>query len=173
MLLTARRSSILLRSDKDLTVWAFVGTPEDGYTKISKVFKVIRRNKPADYVFTPSEQTTLEEIKEKLEHLESIQDPDAVKNAVEEYLKKNPVDVPVRSVNGMTGEVKLDAANVGAISQEGLQSAVNKALAQAKESGEFDGHTPVKGVDYWTGADKQEIVNDVLGALPAAEGGSF
>ena len=28
------------------------------------------------------------------------------------------------------------------------------------------GHTPVKGTDYWTAADKQEIVNDVLAALP-------
>lgn len=33
-----------------------------------------------------------------------------------------------------------------------------------------DGHTPVKGTDYWTESDKQEIVNDVLAALPAAEG---
>ena len=29
-----------------------------------------------------------------------------------------------------------------------------------------DGHTPVKGKDYWTASDKQEIVNDVLAALP-------
>lgn len=33
-----------------------------------------------------------------------------------------------------------------------------------------DGHTPVKGTDYWTEADKQEIINSVLAALPAAEG---
>lgn len=32
-----------------------------------------------------------------------------------------------------------------------------------------DGKTPVKGTDYWTAADKAEIVNDVLAALPAAE----
>ena len=29
------------------------------------------------------------------------------------------------------------------------------------------GHTPVKGADYWTAADKQETVNDALAALPA------
>ena len=33
-----------------------------------------------------------------------------------------------------------------------------------------DGHTPVKGTDYWTDADKQEIIDSVLAALPAAEG---
>ena len=28
------------------------------------------------------------------------------------------------------------------------------------------GKTPVRGADYWTAADKQEIVNNVLAALP-------
>ena len=130
---------ILLQSDKDLNVWAFVGTAENGYTKISKTFKVNRRNKPADYVFTPPEQTSLEEIKEKIEYLESIQDPDAIKNAVEDYLGQNPIEAPVQSVNGQMGEVKLTAEDVGAISKDDLQEATNKALAQAKESGEFDG----------------------------------
>ena len=32
-----------------------------------------------------------------------------------------------------------------------------------------DGYTPQKGTDYWTTADKAEIVQDVLDALPAAE----
>ena len=62
---------ILLQTDKDLAAWAFVGTAENGYTKISKVFKVNKRNKPADYVFTPPEQTSLEEILEKIDYLES------------------------------------------------------------------------------------------------------
>lgn len=105
---------ILLQTDKELNVWAFVGTSENGYTKISKTFKVNRRNKPADYVFTPPDQTSLEEIKERLENLESIQDPDAIKNAVEDYLEQNPVESPVHSVNGKSGEVELTAENVGA-----------------------------------------------------------
>lgn len=36
-----------------------------------------------------------------------------------------------------------------------------------------DGYTPVKGVDYYTAADKAEMVQAVLDALPAAEGASF
>ena len=31
----------------------------------------------------------------------------------------------------------------------------------------------VKGTDYWTSADKQEIVQDVLDALPTWTGGSY
>lgn len=36
-----------------------------------------------------------------------------------------------------------------------------------------DGKTPIKGTDYWTAADKQSIVNDVLAALPTWTGGSY
>ena len=36
-----------------------------------------------------------------------------------------------------------------------------------------DGKTPVKGTDYWTEADKAEIVKDTLAALPTWAGGSY
>ena len=36
-----------------------------------------------------------------------------------------------------------------------------------------DGYTPVRGTDYWTAADKAEIVNDVLAALPTWQGGEY
>lgn len=36
-----------------------------------------------------------------------------------------------------------------------------------------NGHTPVKGADYWTTADQQSIVDDVLAALPTWKGGSY
>lgn len=36
-----------------------------------------------------------------------------------------------------------------------------------------DGKTPVKGTDYWTTADKEEIVADTLAALPKWTGGSY
>lgn len=32
-----------------------------------------------------------------------------------------------------------------------------------------DGYTPVRGVDYWTNADKTEIVNDVLSQIQDSE----
>lgn len=35
------------------------------------------------------------------------------------------------------------------------------------------GKTPVRGTDYWTEADKAEIVNDTLAALPKWTGGSY
>ena len=35
------------------------------------------------------------------------------------------------------------------------------------------GDTPVKGTDYWTAADKAEIVADTLAALPTWTGGNY
>ena len=54
----------------------------------------------------------------------------------------------------------------GYITEENLQEAINIALAQAKDSGEFK---PVKGEDYWTEDDKQEIIDEVVAEMP--EGG--
>lgn len=48
------------------------------------------------------------------------------------------------------------------------------ALPQGKKGDTgADGYTPVKGVDYFTADDKNELVQAVLAALPAAEEGSF
>ena len=49
-----------------------------------------------------------------------------------------------------------------------VPSAVETALTQAKESGEFDGedgYTPVRGTDYWTNEDKNEIKSYVDEAI--------
>lgn len=35
------------------------------------------------------------------------------------------------------------------------------------------GYTPIRGSDYWTETDKNEIISEVLSALPSAEGGAF
>lgn len=73
-------------------------------------------------------------------------------------------------------KMEMTVNTQGYITVEQLEAAVEAALQEAKDSGEFKGEkgdTPVKGVDYFTEEDKQEMVNDVLEALPAAEGGSY
>lgn len=59
-----------------------------------------------------------------------------------------------------------------------LPTAINAALEQAKQSGDFDGkdgddgYTPQKGVDYWTAADKQEIIDELGGGSSLPTGGT-
>ena len=88
----AKIPDVLLQTDGLLNVWAFVGTAENGYTKVSRIFVVNKRNRPADYVFTPTEQTSIKDLDERLKALEEVQDPEAVENAVKEYLEKNPIE---------------------------------------------------------------------------------
>lgn len=41
--------------------------------------------------------------------------------------------------------------------EDGFELAIEDSLTQAKESGIFDGYTPVRGTDYWTEEDINEI----------------
>lgn len=62
----------------------------------------------------------------------------------------------------------------GKLDKTSLPTVVNDALAQAKASGEFDGPKGEPGEDYiLTDADKSELVNNVLAALPTWTGGAY
>lgn len=92
-------------------------------------------------------------------------DPAEIRNAVMEYLAKNPPKVtetdPTVPVWAKSDKKPTyTAAEVGAVAKSELSSAVNTALAQAKASGEFNGDP---GKDYvLTEADKAEIAELVV-----------
>ena len=66
--------------------------------------------------------------------------------------------------DGKDGEPGKD----GADGKDGAPGEPGKDGADGK-----DGYTPLKGIDYYTDADKAEIVSAVLTALPSWEGGSY
>lgn len=90
---------------------------------------------------------------------------------------------PTLSIEGRAADAKaVGEAISNKLDDSELSTAIDTALAQAKASGEFDGadgkdgvdgKTPVKGTDYYTEADKTEMVNAVLAALPTWTGGSY
>lgn len=57
------------------------------------------------------------------------------------------------------GKLQYDGSDVGLKGDKGADGA--------------NGKTPIKGTDYWTAADKAEIVADTLAALPKWTGGSY
>ena len=68
--------------------------------------------------------------------------------------------------SGKTTTINVDGAAIatvedGADGKPGAAGATGPAGVPGK-----DGKTPVRGTDYWTAADKQEIVNSVIAALP-------
>lgn len=143
-----------LQSENTIQVYLVMHDKEERQTIEYKDITVIPRVKPADYVLEPDDVLTWHSLDERLKILEE---------------------------SGTGGEMN----------KEQLQEAVNTALTQAKESGAFDGtngttphigtngnwfigetdtgvkaeskdgHTPVKGTDYFTEADKKEITEQV------------
>jgi hypothetical protein len=55
------------------------------------------------------------EVLRRLRDVEESISPEELERIVNEYLKENPITESVKSVNGQTGEVKLNAADVGAL----------------------------------------------------------
>lgn len=78
--------------------------------------------------------------------------------AVEKAHEHNNEDV-LDKLSVSDGKLQYNGSNVGLKGDKG-------------EDG-TNGKTPVKGTDYWTVADKAEIVNDTLAALPKWTGGSY
>lgn len=112
------------QSGDDLVYYAY---DEDHTTDTAKV-EVLRRPKPDDYAYTPTEVKAWESLDERIKALEN-----------------GGGVAGVSSVNGQTGAVTITAEGLGALTEDSLQSATNAALAQAKASGEFDGAQGPKG----------------------------
>lgn len=86
--------------------------------------------------------------------------------------------VNVETLSAAKGYVEETLRGAGALKGEDGKSAYQIAVDNGFKGSESewleslngaDGRTPSKGVDYFTEADKTEIVNDVINALPKAE----
>ena len=169
-----------------------------------------------------SDDTTLDQMSEVVAYIKSNKSLiDAITTSkvnvtdIVNDLVTNVANKPLSAAQGVVVKALIDALRKDKLDAAELTNAVNTALAQAKESGEFDGqngatpnikigtvetlpagspatasmggtaenpilnlgipqgnagNTPVKGTDYFTEADKTELVNAVIAALPAAEG---
>ena len=79
----------------------------------------------------------------------------------------------IKGDKGDKGEpgVKGDKGDTGAPGPQGIQG-IQGPKGDKGDTG-ADGHTPVKGTDYFTEADKQELVTAVIAALPSTEEVSY
>ena len=63
-----------------------------------------------------------------------------------------------------------DVSEDGVLSWTNNGDLPNPEPVNIKGKGGADGYTPVKGTDYWTDADKAEMIADVISALPVYNG---
>lgn len=77
-----------------------------------------------------------------------------------------------QGLQGVKGE-KGDPGEPGAKGEQGEQGPAGADGAEGPQGPQGEqglpGKTPVKGVDYWTEADKQEIISEVLKQVPSEE----
>ena len=119
----------LMQLPHAIVFWAY--TPE--HTMDMARIQLETRPKPSDYAYTPTEIRTWEQLDERIEALE-----------------KGGGIAGVSSVNGQTGAVEITAKGLGALTEDDLQGATDKALAQAKASGVFDGPPGAPGTNGTT-----------------------
>ena len=79
------------------------------------------------------------------------------------YIGENNTGKPSRGATGAKGDAGATGP-AGPVGPRGPAGANGKDGARGEKGA--DGKTPVRGTDYWTADDKQEIVNSVIAALP-------
>ena len=88
-----------------------------------------------------------------------------VKTALDELVPKSHTHSNKDTLDKLSdsnGKLQYNGSDVGLKGDKGDTGAAGA-----------DGYTPVKGTDYWTAADKAEIVADTLAALPTWTGGNY
>lgn len=188
----------LLTSAIPLKAWAWVKDTSGEYTKEEQIFLVAKRNKPSDYVYTPTEIKTWQNLQNQIGDLNNLktEHKDNLVNAIndaagsggggastaEDVSYTNAALPNISTVGGALDKLvpkshthankdtldKLSDSN-GKLQYNGS----DVGLKGDKGADGKDGKTPVKGTDYWTTADKEEIVADTLAALPTWTGGSY
>lgn len=93
--------NILLQDDWTIRVYAYC----TNYTKIEEKFLVLRRSKPADYIYTETEIKTFARLENRMDELEATVSVEGIAQAVEDYLIANPVEA------GATAEEKEKIEN--------------------------------------------------------------
>lgn len=176
-IIVAEVPNIMLQSADKLLVFLVEMDENCVETTRHSVFHVVNRPKPADYLYTETEILSYRTLEQRIDQIEKngVSD-EQIATAVEKYLDKNP------SQGGATEEEKaqiqqnktdIEKLTKDKLDAEKLPEAVNEALAQAKESGEFKGEpgkTPVKGTDYFTTAEVQAIAEQAAGMVEVPEG---
>ena len=275
----------LLTSATPLKAWAWVTDSNGEYTKEEQTFIVEKRNKPSDYVYTPTEIKTWQDLQNQIGDLNNLTTAhkDNLVNAINDaagsgggagdfiikmtvtsddngnytvtscdatveqidaavsaekkvvvrasyggivfelpmlegvegntyyfgaFLKGQMIASSVEKIGGNTSEwhfsvTQIEAESVsysnaalpnistvgGALNELVLKSHTHANKDTLDKLSDLNGKlqyngsdvglkgdkgdTPVKGIDYWTAADKAEIVADTLAALPTWTGGNY
>ena len=148
--------NVLLQTNWPIKVYAY----RKDHTEVSQTFRVIEKAKPQDYVYTPDEVKTWEELNDRVTALEkSGVSPEVIAKAVEDYLAEHPIAGNIVSVNGKTGEVVLTASDVGALPADTEIPSI-AGLASTEYVDNAIANIPAPDLSKCVQTDKENILGD-------------
>lgn len=135
---TAKIPDALLTVHGLLYVYGFIGSSGNGYTKVSQVFDVKPRPKPADYVYTEDELKTYEELEAKIQEIDG-----QIANLQTEFAEQI-----ANTQNELSGQISDVQTNLSA-QVENVHTELSKQISSAKS--ELEGiRTAADGTTYET-----------------------
>lgn len=156
-------------TEPGVRIWfgIFGHNPETGMQLPLIEVEIGATERATDPLADPGTEPTLPiwaQLQEEIEKLKQAGvSEEKIAQIVADYLTKNPPTVSEKDPTvpdwaKNKEKPEYTAQEVGALSQDALDGAVNDALAKAKESGEFDGKDGAPGQNYvLTDADKADI----------------
>ena len=148
--------NVLLQTNWPIKVYAY----RKDHTEVSQTFRVIEKAKPQDYVYTPDEVKTWEELNDRVTALEkSGISPEVIAKAIEDYLAEHPIAGNIVSVNGQTGEVVLTASDVGALPADTEIPSI-AGLASTEYVDNAIANIPAPDLSNCVQTDKENILGD-------------
>lgn len=104
----------LLQDWHPLTAYAYVTDDAGGYTKVQQDFVVHKRAKPAGYVYTPTDQMTLQTIQRQIGDLDDLatEDKSTIVAAINEAARSGGGGIKYQIGNGLTLDTKTNTLSV-------------------------------------------------------------
>lgn len=123
---------------------------------------VVKKGEPSSTPVAPARETSSELYELVLYDITIVANATNITaaNVTDQRLNPDLCGLMANNITSIdTAAIEAQITDLIANHNTEIQNAVNTALQEAKEAGDFK---PVKGVDYWTDADKEELVADVI-----------
>lgn len=147
--------NVLLQTDWRINVYGY----DKNYTKYSNMFEVVRRSKPADYVYTETEVKNYDDLAERIDQIEEngVSD-EKIADAVNEYLEENPITVDLTGLATETYvDEKIQSIDVD-LTGYATEDFVKTEISKAQLSG---GDVEVDLSNYYTKSEVNKKIEDI------------
>jgi hypothetical protein len=129
--------NVLLMEVWDLIVYAW----DVNHTKFEEKYKIHKRTKPSDYVYTETEVYTYRKLEDRLDEIESkgISDEQLQRN-LEAYFEEYPIEVPEVDLTGYATEIYVTDSIENAINSLDIPSVPTNVSAFNNDVGYLTEH---------------------------------